>query len=214
MSFGPNAVQKQAQQNQTGIANQAVSNAGTANTDATSAVGQGTNLLSTGGTNVNSGTNFLNTVLNGNQANTTALLQPNINQITQGNQQALTAASTLMPRGGGRSGSLFANTLNPQQQIQNLYNTSRTSAATALPQIGLQQQQMGTNLFNTGANFMNAANSALNTGLTGNQDVTSNALQQRQYASQQWSNLGNGIFNLATTPFGGSGLSALGRLGS
>ena len=61
----------------------------------------GGNLFNLGGQTTQPGVNFLNTMLQGNQANTAALLQPNINQITSTQQAALRGINTLMPRVGG-----------------------------------------------------------------------------------------------------------------
>lgn len=203
MSFGPSQAQKNATNTQNGITN-------TATTNSTNELGQGTNLLGVGQGNTNTGTNYLNTILNGNSANTSALLAPSIDQTRQANQQNIQQLSTLQPRGGGRSGTLFNASYAPAAGIQNMFNSTRSTAATALPQIGLQQEGLGTNLFNTG-------NSALNTGGNTNSSVLS-ALQQQQNATNSTAGaLGSGLFGLATTPLGiggatggaGSGLGAL-----
>jgi hypothetical protein len=154
------------------------------NNAATSAAAPG--LVSSGTQNVNQGANFFKTLLSGNQADTAAALQPSINQTNAANQQTLQGVSTLMPRGGGRSGTLFALPFQGNQQIQSLFNNARTQAATALPQIGSTQLNAGSNLFNI-------ANSGAGTlgNLGQNQQQLTNAL---------WSNLGNGLFNLLTTP--------------
>jgi hypothetical protein len=199
MSFGANNTTKTAQNNLSGTSNLALNNLFPAVT------GAGSSELSTGGTNVASGTNFLNTVLGGNQANTTAALAPSIGQIQQGTSNNLNAINTLTPRGGGRSGALFSQSFQPQGQIQSLFNNARMGAATALPQIGLQQQQLGTNLFGIGSNALSAANGA-------NSALSSSGLSAQQLAMQQLAGLGGGLFSLATTPFGG-GTAANGLLG-
>lgn len=198
MSFGPSAQEKSATQQQQNVTSQAVQNATNANAS-------GTGMLGIGQGNVASGTNFFNTILGGNQANTAALLQPSIDQSRTANQQAIQSISTLQPRGGGRSGSLFSASYEPTRSVQDLFNGARTTAATTLPQIGLQQEGIGTNLFGVG-------NQALGQGLQGTQDLFGNAFQQRQYQGQQQTALGKGLFSLATTPFGG-GSAANGLLG-
>ncbi len=189
MSFGPTAGTSQAMSNLGGVSN-------TANTNSQTEIDQGSNLLNMGTPAVQSGTNFFNTLLNGNRMNTTAMLQPNIDQIRQGTQGQLQALNTLMPRGGGRSGTLFGASYAPQSQIQNLFNTSRTNAATALPQLGLQEQGVGANLFGIG-------NQPLNTSASASGQLGNLSQQQQQMTNQFWSQLGGGLFNLATTPFGG-----------
>lgn len=199
MSFGPSSSEKTAQNNISGASNAAQNQLFPA------AFSEGQSALNNGQGNIESGTNFFNTLLNGNQANTTALLQPNIDQIRNSTQANLNAASTLMPRGGGRGGALFADTLAPQSQIQNLFNGVRSNAASILPQIGIQQQQLGANLFNVG-------NNALGTSITGNTENQNAAFQDRQLSNQMAQGIGQAAFGLLTTPFGG-GAAANGLLG-
>lgn len=199
MSFGTNTTSKTAQNNLSGTSNLALNNLFPAVT------GAGQNQLNTGAQNVEGGTNFLNTLLQGNQANTTAALQPNIDQIRQGNSATLNAMNTLMPRGAGRSGALFNQSFQPQSQIQNLFNQSRMGAAQALPQIGLQQQGLGANLFNIG-------NGALSSASGANNALSNSGFQAQQMSNNMVSGIGSGLLGLATLPFGG-GSAANGLLG-
>jgi hypothetical protein len=197
MSFGPTNATNAAMNNLGGVSNQAFAN----NKAATDA---GSGLLATGEQNTQSGTNFFNTMLNGNQANTTALLQPNIDQIKNAQQNTLQATSTLMPRGGGRSGTLFAAPYQANQNIQNLFNQTRGGAASTLGQLGLAQQGLGANLFGVGNQALGAATGANTANLTAAQN-------QQQYTNSMYAALGQGLFNLATTPFGSAGSSLFGR---
>jgi hypothetical protein len=208
MSFGPSQQTKNATAQNAQIATQAVNNSA-------DQIGQGTNLLNSGAGSVQSGTNFFNTLLNGNRANTTALLQPNIDQIRDSNTNSLNAISNLSPRGGGRSSTLFGAAYAPTQQINSLYNGMRGTAGGNLAQIGLQQEGMGTNL-------MQAGNSALNTGSQTNTGLMNYGLEQQKQSNALWSGLGQGLFGLATVPFGnfgaiagkgGTPTSLLGRIG-
>lgn len=199
MSFGPSAAQQNTNNTSNGITSQALTNSTAANAN-------GSGLLNLGGKNVQSGTNFFNSVLNGNSADTAATLQPSIDQIRNGTQQNIQQLSTLQPRGGGRSSTLFNASYAPQSQIQNLFNGTRTSAATTLPQIGLQQQGLGTNLFNVG-------NSSLSTGSNTNANLAQSLAQQQQLQLQQQAGLGAGLFGLLTTPFGTGAGSKNGLLG-
>lgn len=199
MSLGASGTTKTAENNLAGTSNLALNNLFPAVTgDASSEIG-------TGGQNVASGTNFLNTILGGNTANTTATLQPSIDQIRSGTTNNLNAISSLMPRGGGRSSALFSQSFQPQAQIQNLFNTARTNAATALPQIGLAQQGLGTNLFGIGSG-------ALNTAAGVNSNLAGIGQSQQNINNSLISGLAGGLFGLATTPFGG-GSSTNGLLG-
>lgn len=227
MSFGSNSTTKQATNNLSGVSNAAMNNLFPQVTAAgTKAIGTGEGLVNTGIEGVKSGEttaapgiNFFKTLMGGNQANTTAMLQPNIDAIRGTNANALTAINTLMPRGGGRSGALFNQSFEPQRQMQNLFNTARTTAATTLPQIGLQQQQLGlgqqqvglgqqgvgTNLFNIGQGTLGTAGN-VNTNLA---DI---GQRQQQISNNLWSGIGSSLFGLATVPFGGASKNILQRL--
>jgi hypothetical protein len=198
MSFGPNSTTKRAENNLGGVSNQATELSRTE-------TGHGEGLLNMGQPSVASGTNFFNTLLNGNRANSTALLQPQIDQIRGGTQNQLQAINTLMPRGGGRASSLFNASYMPQQQIQNLFNPLRSQAASALPQIGLQQMGLGTNLFGIG-------NQPLNTATGASSQLGQFGQADQQMRNQQMAALGSGLVGLATLPFGG-GAAAGGLLG-
>jgi len=188
MSFGPSQAQKNANNTQNGITQTSLANSGTE-------LGQGTSALNTGAGNVNSGTNFFNTVLGGNSANTSALLAPTINQNRQTNQQTLQALSTLF-------NAAFA----PSANTQNYFNSARTTAATTLPQIGLAQEGIGSGLINSG-------NSALNTGATSNSSLNQTLTQQQQMQNQLAGLFGSGLFGIGAAPIPGlQGGSILGSL--
>lgn len=190
MSFGPSSMEKTASTQQQKIGDTAVANAGVA-------TGKGADLLNTGGSNVNAATNFFKPLVSGNQAETTAALQPDIDRIRAAGQGSLQMASTLMPRGGGRSAALFNASTAPTGQIQNLFNSARPAAADAMAKIGLQQTGQGTNLFNTG-------NAFLQTGGTADSNLMDYGMKQRQIQYDQWGKIGKSLFSLATTPFGGA----------
>lgn len=191
MSFGSSQAVKNSTNTQAGLVQNATANSG-------AQIASGNTNLNAGTGNINSGTGFLNTVLNGNQANTSALLQPNIDQIRGANQQQLQALSTLSPRGGGRSGTLFNASYAPNQQIQSLFGNARTTAATALPQIGLAQQGIGTNLIGAGNNALNTATAGANYGA---QDQL--AIQQR--SDNLVGGIGKTLMGLALAPVTGGG---------
>ncbi len=153
MSFGPTHNATQARDANTNASQQATTNSA-------AQINAGTDMLNRGNENTTSGTNFLNTILNGNQANTAAMLQPNINQIREGDQNAIQTASTLMPRGGGRSSTLFQMPFRANAQISNLFNGTRAAAAGGLAQIGQGQSGQGAGLFGIGNNALNTATGA------------------------------------------------------
>lgn len=191
MSFGPSQAIKNSQNQQGGITEQANANSGNLNA-------LGDTSLAAGTGNVTSGTNFWNTLLNGNQANTTALLAPNIQQNRDQTQQNLQSVSTLMPRGGGRSGTLFGTAMAPTQSLQNLFNTGRTTAAQVLPQIGLAQEGIGTNLFGAG-------NNALNTASGSNQALNSSLWQAQNRSDAIGQGIASTVTGLALAPVSGGG---------
>lgn len=161
--FGPNAQSKAGANGEQG-AGQSLINAGAVQ----NATGQ--NTFNTGSQLVGSAANYDNTLLNGNRANTTAQLAPDINRIRDQDQNSLQTASSLMPRGGGRTGTLFQQQFAPQSGINGLYNNARTAAAGQIGALGQGQQSAGAGLMGignsaTGAGgglFGNLANYGLN----------------------------------------------------
>ncbi len=143
-------------------------------------------LFNTGQANTATASNFLNTLVGGNQANTAALLQPDINRIREGGQNAIQTASTLMPRGGGRSSTLFQAPFHANAQISNLFNGARNAAAGGLAQIGQGQTSQGTNLFGIG-------NNALNTGASTFGSLANYGLAQQGINNGLWSQQGQGL---------------------
>lgn len=201
MSFGASNTTKAANNNLAGTSNLAL------NQQFPQVTAAGGDLLNMGNQNTQSGTNFFNTLLNGNSANTAAELSPQINQIRQGSTAALNAISTLSPRGGGRSGTLFNQSFAPQSQVQSLFNPIPGQAAAALPQIGQGQTAAGSNLFSIGNQALSAATGA-------NSPLAQSGLQTQQMSNQLGAGLGGGLFNLLTSPLSGkSGSSLLGLLG-
>lgn len=204
MSFKPNQAEKDANARQAQIADVGLKNAELA-------TGAGTGMLNLGNANTQAGTNFFNTILNGNRANTTALMAPNIQAARQNAQDALSSATNLSPRGGGRTGSLFETMLAPNRALTEQFNMFRGQAAPQLTQVGLQQSGQGAGLMGQGMQGL-----SLPANIMGDQRDYQNKL--RQQSNQFWSGLGGGLFNLATIPLGGAtGLggssTALGKLG-
>lgn len=205
MSFGGGTDYNRAVNNLGGTSNLAL------NTLFPAAMRSGQPLINQGFGNTQAGANFFSNLLGGNRAATTSLLGPDINRIRGAQEGTLQGMSTLMPRGGGRSGSLFSLPFNTNAQIQSLYDTARGGAGQALAQIGQGQLGAGTDLFNTGTSALNAANNA-------NQAMVEAALRQKQMSNQMAAGLGGGLFSLLTSPFSaftggaGGGMTALGSL--
>lgn len=195
MAFGRSAQSKQAEGQNQQIAQTAVNNS-------TNEMGAGTDLLNKGAQNLQTGTNFFNAVLGGNRDASTAALAPDINRIRDSNQQALTATNTLMPRGGGRTASLFGRPLATNDAVNNMYTGLRSNAAQSLSSIGQGQQGQGANLFGI-------ANGSLGTGAQTNAGILNYEQQQQQLQNQLYSGLGAGIGGLITAPLGGAGSPSL-----
>lgn len=143
--------------------------AGTGEQGAIPALGQGTS-------NMQTGADFFKTILGGNAANTLSLLQPSINQMKEQQQGTIQAASTLMPRGGGRFATLFNQPFAANRAITDLFSGLRGQAAQALPGIGAQQAQVG-------------------------QQAASNLFQQDLAKQQQLNNFIQGMYQATTAPF-------------
>ena len=214
MSFGaPNAT-KAAENNLGGISQQAtglstsLANAGQGLLgQAQPLIQQGSGIIQSGLPSLESWANYYNTLLNGNQSNTNALLQPSINTIRGGNQNTIQAMSSLDPRGGGRSGTLFNAAYAPSQQIQSLFNTGRTTGATALPQIGSaisgvgsQLAGLGTNVLGTGAGLFAGASNPLAAATGANSSMGNLGIQTQQMSNSLFGGLGGGLLGLLTAP--------------
>ena len=118
-------------------------------------------------------TNYFQSLLSGDRAATTAALAPDISRITGTTQQALQSASTLAPRGGGRSSLLFNLPQQASAQVSGLFNTIRPEAAKGLMDIAGMQGQVGTNIFGTAPSFMAA-------GLQGAESLNAAEAARRQ----------------------------------
>ncbi len=121
--------------------------------------------------------NYFQSLLSGNQAQTTSALAPDINRIEGQTQNALQSTSNLAARGGGRSGTLFNLPFQAQSNISGLYNQVRPMAAQGMMgvgaglgnvgqaqgNLGLGMGQLGVGAGNLGANYMNLGNNAAGT---------------------------------------------------
>lgn len=213
MSFGPSNTQKQANNNLGGTSNLALNDLYPKTTAA------GTNLLGTGQQTMqqgqglfNSGVNFFNTLANGNQGNTAAVLQPNIDQIRQGVQGATQAVNTLQPRGGGRAGTNYGLSFAPQQQIGNLFGQARLAGASALPSLGMQQSNLGLGQAGLGGNLFGIGAQGLNAATGANSALEQAAYQQQQQSMAKAAALASGIGSLLTFPLSGLNGTILGKI--
>lgn len=213
MSFGPTNSGKAANNTLGGVSQGAFGTNNQVTPQAGNLLNLSQQTMGQGGQNVDAGANYLNTLFQGNQANTSAALQPGIDQIRGANTNTLNSINTLTPRGGGRSGALFGQSFAPTAQIGNLFNQARTSAATALPQLGLAQQGIGLQQGGLGNNLFGTGNQSL--GIAGNAGAQQGqlALQQQKMSNDLVSGLVGSLFGLATTPFGGTLLGKIPGLG-
>lgn len=200
MSFGLGTSNDQKQSN-----NLLNYNAQSATPQVTNATNQGNSALNTGMQYLNSfsnslaaPTNYFQSLLSGNKAQSTAALAPDISRIQDQTQGALQSTSTLTPRGGGRSSTLFNLPYAASSGVSSLYNGQRAGAAQGLTniagaegQVAEGEQGIGTNLLNTGANYLNA-------GTTASNDLGSQSSTQRQQNANAAGNLGSGIYGLLT----------------
>jgi len=162
--------------------------------------GQG--ILNQGVGNVNAATGFFSPLLNGNRAQMTNMLAPEIGQINQANQQKMNEIATLDPRGGGRNSALVQQEFAPLEQTNQLLQTIRPQAAgqmgalgQLLAQIGGQQQQQGLSQYGLGLECNNQLLQTL-LGRRG-QNVTESG-QNKQLASSLTGDViggGVGLYN-------------------
>lgn len=171
----------------------------------------------TGATGLNSGlnnltpvANWFQTIMGGNKAATLNQLQPQIQQTEGGLNTGLQTASTLAPRGGGRSSTLFDLPIEAQKDIASQYAAARAGAPAGLQSAATAQGALGASAGGLGAQFGQAGTSA-------NNNLLNYGLQQNQQASQAGGMFGSllgGLINLAAPSVGSLITGALGKIGS
>jgi hypothetical protein len=189
-------------------ANQAISglsNTGTQATNYMNAYGQsgqqniagGAGAINSGLQNLTPTANWFQTIMGGNKQATLNQLQPQIQQDQQGLNTGLQTASTLSPRGGGRSSTLFDLPFAAQQQVAQQYGSARAaapaglqSAATAQGALGSSLGQLGTSTAGVGAQYGSLANTA-------NNNILNYGVQNGIARNQNASATGSGFGQLA-----------------
>ncbi len=147
--------------------------------------------------------NYFQSLLSGNQAQTTAALAPDIARLRGQAQQGIQAASMLAPRGAGRSGLLFNLPQQAQAETAGLFNQARPAAAAGLTQIAQPLGAVGTNLMNTGVGYANSAANFLGAGTAGARSLSDAAAIQQAQRNQAGSQVGSGITGiLGQVPWG------------
>lgn len=148
--------------------------------------------LNSGLNNLSPVANWFQTIMNGNKQATLNQLQPQIQQIQQGQNTALQTANTLAPRGGGRSATLFDQPFEAQKQIAGQYAGARAGAPGGLQAAGTAQGALGSAAAGAGSQFGNVAN-------TSNNNLLNYGLNQQQQANQQATSAG-GLFGKLIGP--------------
>jgi hypothetical protein len=214
MGFGNSDDQKKSNELLSNNANTATSLLGNSQSQGNSALSTGMNYLHQFSNTLQAPTNYFQSLLSGNKAQTTAALSPDLQRINDSVQSALQGTNTLNARGGGRSSTLFNLPFASQAQGSGLFNQARAGAAAALPQIASQQAQVGLGQENLGGNLLNTGVSALNSGTGAASAYSQAAAQQQQQHAAAWNALGGGIFNLATGGLGDlwKGISSAGGI--
>ncbi len=148
--------------------------------------------LNAGLNNLTPVANWFQTIMNGNKQAVLNQMQPQIAQTEGGLNTALNTASTLNPRGGGRSATLFNAPFDAQKQIAGSYDAARAAAPAGLQSAATAQGALGSSAAGAGAQFGNvgtqANNSLLNYGLN----------RQQQNYTQAQSN--GGLFGKLISP--------------
>ena len=158
--------------------------------------GKGMNLLDRAQGAAGGAQSYFQQLLSGSPAATTSALAPDISRIRDTSQQALQSTSTLAPRGGGRSGTLFNLPFQQQAQTSGLYNMVRPMAARGLLDVGglfgnlgLGTAGVGLGAAGVGTNLLNAGNYAAGTMFGGANNL---AMQGAQAGAAG----GQGIFDI------------------
>lgn len=161
--------------------NLGAANANTAITGQQNTAANANNFMSSYGTTgqqgLNSGlnnlapvANWFQTIMNGNKQATLNQMQPQIQQTQGGLNTALQTSSTLAPRGGGRSSTLFDLPFAAQQQTAQQYAVARAGAPAGLQSAATAQGALGASAGGIGDQYGNtsttANNNLLNYGLT------------------------------------------------
>jgi len=173
------------------------------------ALGTGMNFLNQFNNQAGKAGNWFQSMLSGNQANTTAALAPDINRIRDQNQQVLQSTASLTPRGGGRGSMLFDLPFKGSSQTSGLYNAERPAAATNLANlageygsVGVGTGGLGASLFNTGVGALNAGTAAA--GKYG--DLSTNQQQFKYNAGVQAAQIIAAAIAGIPMPKGGGGI--------
>jgi len=158
--------------------------------------GKGMNLLDRAQGAAGGAQSYFQQLLSGSPAATTSALAPDISRIRDTSQQALQSTSTLAPRGGGRSGTLFNLPFQQQAQTSGLYNMVRPMAARGLLDVGglfgnlgLGTAGVGLGAAGVGTSLLNAGNYAAGTMFGGANNL---AMQGAQAGAAG----GQGIFDI------------------
>lgn len=154
---------------------------------------QGFGLVQSASDTLNQPKNYFQSILNGDRANTTQTLAPQIAQIQQSLQQALTTGSTLNARGGGRASTLAGLPSQATTQINNLYDTARPAAATSLMDIGTREGALGTGVLGSSPGFLSSSNSANATGLKNSLDRDAQSFDQSKQQGAAFGKLADGL---------------------
>lgn len=168
-----------------------------ATTAGNTALGTGMNFLNQFNNMAGKSGNWFQSLLSGNQANTTAVLAPDINRIKDQNQQTLTAASTLAPRGGGRGSMLFDLPFKTTSETGGLYNGARPAAAANLANLAGEYGSIGVGAGGLGKGLLDTGVSALNAGTNAASWLDSLAGQQKQFQYGTGKDLGAGLYGIA-----------------
>lgn len=160
--------------------------------------------LNSGLNNLNPVANWFQTIINGNKQATLNQMQPQIQQTEGGLNTALQTNTSLAPRGGGRSGTLFDLPFEAQKQIAGSYDAARAGAPAGLQSAATAQGALGSSAAGAGAQFgqvgTGANNNLLNYGLN----------QQQQSYTQAQQN--GGLFGKLIGPLLSAALPGVGGL--
>lgn len=199
---------------QTNTATSTLGSTGTSAANFMNSYGQtGSQGLNSGLNNLTPVANWFQTIMNGNKQATLNQMQPQIAQTEGGLNTALQTGSTLAPRGGGRSSTLFDLPFEAQKDIASQYAAARAGAPAGLQSAATAQGALGASAAGAGAQFGQIGNQANNNLLNYGLSQQQQSYTQAQQNGGLWGKLLGPVLSAAIPGIGGLISGAIGGIG-
>lgn len=142
----------------------------------------GQNLVHMGQQTIGQPLNYYQGILSGNRGDIQSALQPELNRVNEGFQNARQTSAELMPRGGARASQIGALPFQQQQAQSELMQGARPQAAGALGGLAGQLMQSGIG--------------AISTASSQGRDILNQNQRMRELEAQRGQSIGSGLFDL------------------